>query len=281
MSNQITMLETLGDALKTAGKFAAKTWAPKLTDLAGSYSQNIKTVLRSFNQPKAALDDLFKQNPDTFRDCKLKKLEQDSAAGIPTAAAGAPADNKYKGSYKAIFSGSVKEGSDANASLITSNNFSVTIKPTKTGGYGNDLKYIADQKIFKDDVEFATVSSSVPSPEIAYKKLFSTLTSKFTLNSTPNFNSLGDIQKGRPDLGMKLNFDGTVTFPAAGGGPGGPRRVENNEYIIVINKDGRLQSDGKLYSNTTGSVLNASVIINYNQKNILFESKKLVDSLCK
>ena len=274
MSNQITMLEALGDALKTVGKFAAKTWAPKLTDLADRYTQNIKTVLRSFDQPKAALDDLFKQNPDTFRECKLVKLEKNNAAGV-SVATGAPVTDTYKGSYKAIFKGYVKEGNDANSPLQYSDKFSVTIKPTRSSG--SDLKYIADTTVFINDVMFAKVKSSYNSAETAYKNLFKlpALKSKFILATKPNFNSFGDIKKGQPQKGMKLNFDGEVIFGTRS------RPVADEEYIIVKNKGGILQSDGELYSNNTGSILNASVINNYDQKNMLFESKKLVDLFCK
>lgn len=313
MSNQITMLETLRDALKTAGKFAAKTWAPKLTDLAGSYSQNIKTVLRSFNQPKAALDDLFKQNPDTFRDCKLVKLIKDSAAGVVTEAAapyggtgsfpepglemgrlsvppparpmGRPArvepedeptattsskNNKFKGSYKAIFEGYVK-GNAANSPLQYSKNFSVTIKPNNASTDG-DLKYVADRVIFKDDREFTDVNESVNPAETNYFNLFKIdiLKNKFILNREPNFYPLGNVQKGNPSKGTKLNFDGTVTFT---GKPARP--IADDEYIIYKNNSGRLQSDGKLYKGTRE--INESVNINYSQKNILINSEKLVD----
>jgi len=74
-------------------------------------------------------------------------------------------------------------------------------------------------------------------------------------------------------MGYKLNFDGTVTVA------GSSNPVKDDEYIIVKNNNGRLQSTGKLYKG--GKVIVSSVNINYSQKNLILESKKLVDLFCK
>lgn len=299
----------------TVAKIAAKAVVPELTNYVNKIKDNIKTLTRAFNEPKAALKDLFESNPDKFRNCKLVKLVEDSAAGvIPEAAApylgpgnfpapgrqlsrlpvppparpkavitpaavNTPAalkNNKYKGSYKAIFEGNVKKGNDANSPLQYSKNFSVTIKPNNPRNDG-DIKYVADTVIFKDDVKFTQLDDSNSNTnDKAYKVLFTSdkiLKSKFKLNSKPNFNSLGDIKKGDPLMGTKLNFDGTVTVA------GSSNPVKDDEYIIVKNNNGRLQSDGKLYKG--GKVIVSSVNINYSQKNLILESKKLVDLFCK
>jgi len=295
-------------------RMAAKAIAPELMNIKDKYAATIKKVSRAFNEPKAALKDLFESNPDKFRNCKLVELVKDSAAGvIPEAAAPymgpgnfpapgvqqgrlpvppparpkavitpaavntsvAPKNKKYKGSYKAIFEGSVKEGNDANSPLQYSKNFSVTIKPNNPRN-DEDIKYVADTVIFKDDVKFTQVDDSNSNTnDKAYEVLFTSevLKNKFKLNSKPNFNSLGDIKKGDPLMGYKLNFDGTVTVA------GSSNPVKDDEYIIVKNNNGRLQSDGKLYKG--GKVIVSSVNINYSQKNLILESKKLVDLFCK
>ena len=302
------------NATKAVGSLAAKTFAPQLTQLAGEYSQNIKRVYRAFNEPKSALKDLFESNPDIFRDCKLVKLIKDSAAGVITEAAppytplpdpgveegrrtpppparpraiplrvepeddtevtASSKNNRYKGSYKAIFEGYVK-GNAANSPLQYSKNFSVTIKPNNARTDG-DLKYVADRVIFKDDVEFAQADNIEDVNEIAYKRLFNlaVLKNKFTLKNNPNFDRIGYVKRNDTSKGFKLNFDGEVTFPSKS-----PRPITADEYIIVKRRDGQLQSDGKLYRGTTE--INDSVNINYSQKNILIESEKLVDLFCK
>lgn len=307
-------------ASKVAG-MAARAIAPELMNIKDKYAATIKKVSRAFNEPKAALKDLFESNPDTFRNCKLIKLVEDSAAGvIPEAAApylgpgnfpapgrqmgrlpvppparpmavipvnnppvnnppatNSPKNKKYKGSYKAIFEGSVKEGNDANSPLQYSKNFSVTIKPNNPRNDG-DIKYVADTVIFKDDVKFTQLDDSNSNTnDEAYKVLFTSevLKNKFKLNSKPNFNSLGDIKKGDPLKGFRLNFDGQVIFPSK------TRVVGDDEYIIVTDNNGKLQSSGELYKGMGMTLMTNSVNINYSQKNLIIESKKLVDLFCK
>lgn len=303
----------------TVAKIAAKAVVPELMNYGSKIKDNIKTLTRAFNEPKAALNDLFENNPDIFRECKLVKLIKDSAAGVvteaaapyggpgsfpepglemgrltvppparpmgrparvepedePTAAAATPSkNNKFKGSYKAIFEGYVK-GNAANSPLQYSKNFSVTIKPSNARTDG-DLKYVADGVIFKDDVEFAQTDNIEDVNELAYKRLFNlaVLKNKFTLKDDPNFDRIGYVKRSDTLKGFKLNFDGEVTFPSKS-----PRPIAADEYIIVKTKDGQLQSDGKLYRGTTE--INDNVNINYSQKNIIFETEKLVDLFLK
>ena len=267
MSNQITMFETFADTLRMIGKAAAQTYAPELTNTFTRVAGSIKKSLRVFNQPKEAVYDLFKENPDTFRNCKIKELIKNSAAGVTTSPV---LSSDYLNSYKAVFSGSVKSGQEANAPLVQSDNFSITVKPTNNR---NDLKYVADDNVYKDDKEFTKINRS--SDPINYMKLFNTAPckTKFTLNPKPNFNRLGDIKKGYPEKGFRLNFDGKVKFSSR------THDVRDDEYIIVINKRNVLTSDGELYKGigSAKTVINSSTIINYSQKNILFEVKKLVD----
>ena len=254
------------NATKAVGSLAAKTFAPELTQLASGYAKNIKAVARAFNEPKAALNDLFVKNPDKFRECKLVELIRDSAAGT---LAPNSRNTRYKGSYKAIFQGYVK-GDAADSRLLYNKNYSVTIEPTRSDG---DIKYVADEVIYKNDVEFTRAKNT--GGNLDYKPLFNlpSLKNKFQLATNPNFNSLGDIKKGDPSMGTRLNFDGTVTFAS-----GSSRPVRDDEYIIVINNNGRLQSNGELRTGPhTSTVITSSVNINYSQKNILIESEKLVD----
>lgn len=254
-------------------KLAAKAAAPELVNMATRYKDNVKKIFRAFNEPKAALKDLFESNPDMFRNCKLKELIKDSAAGVAASTAG----DSYKGSYKAIFTGSVKEDNEANSPLINSNNFSVTIKPTERRGE-DGIKYVADSIVFKDDVEFTTVSSSAIDPNAEYLKLFKTTTilqNKFQLDIPIFFDPQGAIDRRDSSKGFRLNFNGKVTFGSTS------RDVADDEYIIVKNNRGKLQSDGKLYKGVPGTLMLSNVNINYSQKDILIESKKLVDLFCK
>jgi hypothetical protein len=305
---------------KAAASIAAKTFAPQLTQLAGEYSQNIKRVYRAFNEPKSALNDLFESNPDKFRNCKLVKLIKDSAAGVITEAAapyggpgsfpdpgveqgrlsvppparpmGRPArvdledgteepvsskNNRYKGSYKAIFEGYVKSGNEANSPLEYSKNFSVTIQPAEPRS-DVSIKYVADRVVFKDDLEFTKISDSASDPNAEYLKLFKTTTilqNKFQLDRPIFFDPQGAIDSRDSSKGFRLNFNGKVTFGSTS------RDVDKDEYIIVINNRGKLQSDGKLYKGVPGTLMLSNVNINYSQKDILIESKKLVDLFCK
>jgi len=301
-------------------KLAAKAAAPELVNMATRYKDNVKKIFRAFNEPKAALKDLFESNPDMFRNCKLKELIKDSAAGVITEAAapyggpgsfpdpgveqgrlsvppparpmGRPArvdledgteepvsskNNRYKGSYKAIFEGYVKSGNEANSPLEYSKNFSVTIKPTERRGE-DGIKYVADSIVFKDDVEFTTVSDSASDPNAEYLKLFKTTTilqNKFQLDRPIFFDPQGAIDRRDSSKGFRLNFNGKVTFGSTS------RDVDKDEYIIVINNRGKLQSDGKLYKGVPVTLMLSNVNINYSQKDILIESKKLVDLFCK
>jgi hypothetical protein len=259
--------------IKKIGSLAARAIAPELMNIKDKYAANIKKVTRAFNEPKAALKDLFEGDPDIFRNCKLKDLIKDSAAGVAAGTAG----DSYKGSYKAIFTGSVKKGNEANSPLENSNNFSVTIKPTERRG-ADGIKYVADRIVFKDDVEFTNVSSSAIDKNAEYINLFKTSTNlkdKFILKTPYFFNPQGFIDRRDVSKGFRLNFDGKVTFP------GKVRDVLDDEYIIVIDNRGTLSSKGELFKGNPGVLMNSSVNINYSQKDILIESKKLVDLFCK
>jgi hypothetical protein len=257
--------------IKKIGSLAARAIAPELMNIKDKYAATIKKVSRAFNEPKAALKDLFESTPDMFRNCKLKELIKDSAAGVAASTAG----DSYKGSYKAIFTGSVKEDNKANSPLINSNNFSVTIKPTERRGE-DGIKYVADRIVFKDDVEFTNVSSSASDPDAVYVKLFRTsinLKNKFTLDTPNFFDQRGFVDLDDTTKGYKLNFKGKVKVN------GTTKIVVPDEYILVKNNRGTLESDGQLY-NSRG-IVTASVNINYSQRDILIESKKLVDLFCK
>jgi hypothetical protein len=263
----------VANSAKAGFKIAAKTYAPKLTAGITRDLETIKNIRRAFNEPRAALKDLFESEPDIFRNCKLKELIKDSAAGVAVGTAG----DSYKGSYKAIFTGSVKNGNEANSPLENSNNFSVTIKPTERRGE-DGIKYVADRTVFKDDVEFTNVSSSAIDQNAEYLKLFKTTTilqNKFQLDRPIFFDPQGAIDRRDSSKGFRLNFNGKVTFGSTS------RDVDKDEYIIVINNRGKLQSDGKLYKGVPGTLMLSNVNINYSQKDILIESKKLVDLFCK
>jgi hypothetical protein len=255
-------------------KLAAQTVAPELMTYAGKIKSNITSVVGENKDPKDAVIQYFKNNPETFRpDCKIIKIEKDTVAG-PIQSSTIEA-TKFKGFYKCIFSGTVNKTDDLFNMGEKSDNYSLTVKPTA------DKMYQVDQKIYKDGELYSNIDTEIKVSEIlsVLPTVFiqnNNLNQKYQLDKKPEFNILGLVDSNDLSKGYKITFKGTAKLAS-----GTTAITPNDNYIIVTINTGKLQTDGKLYSLNQQNQLIENQQVIYSQKNIIFETEKLVDLFLK
>jgi len=134
--------------------------------------------------------------------------------------------------------------------------------------YKKNIKYI----LGLSPAEQKSLMSSLPIEFINNTKL----KSKYQLDRKPEFDILGLVDPNNESKGYKITFKGTAKLKS-----GQITTIPGDHYIIVKMNGSEPQTDGKLYSLSQRNKLIENYQNVYSQKNLIFESKKLVDLFCK
>lgn len=136
--------------------------------------------------------------------------------------------------------------------------------------YKDNIKYILG--ISASPAEQKSLISSLP---MEFRSN-SNLNSKYQLDRNPEFNILGLADLSNESKGYKITFNGIARLRS-----GVIATIPGDHYIIVKMNGSIPQTDGKLYSLSRRDTLIENYQNVYSQKDILIESKKLVDLFCK
>lgn len=148
-----------------------------------------------------------------------------------------------------------------------------------TGDVKNNIKDVLFGKSGsspkKDKSKVPTINSLIAALPMEFI-MNPNLNRKYQLDNKPAINILGLVDPKDESKGFKVNFKGLARLTH-----GNINTNENDHYIIVTMNGKKIKTDGKLYSIRRVNQLIENQQLMYNQKNILIESKKLVDLFCK
>ena len=135
--------------------------------------------------------------------------------------------------------------------------------------YKDNIKYVLGKSA--SPAEQKSLMSSLPMEFIRNPNL----NSKYQLDRKPEFDILGLADPNNESVGYKMTFKGLAKLNR-----GDITTTPGDHYIIVKMNGSKPQTDGKLYSLSRNQLIENQRYA-YIQKNILIESKKLVDLFCK
>lgn len=134
------------------------------------------------------------------------------------------------------------------------------------GRYKQNINYVLGKSA--SPAEQKSLMSSLPMEFIRNPNL----NSKYQLAIKPEFDILGLVDPNNESAGYKMTFKGNAKLYS-----GDITTIPGDHYIIVKMNGSNPQTDGKLYSLSRRNQLIENQQYVYSQKNILLETKKLVD----